>query len=211
MNWGMIFTPEGLPITVQAYPGNTKDETTVCKMRECLETVFGLHGGIYVGDRGMRTKDNLKELVQHGFHYVLAEKNSTKVAQQALMLAQKVAPVKVSNSSVARELVTTDGVRHVVLLNEKRRQMELDVLIGRQEGGKAILAKWRKLAGKMHRNEVLKGAQSELRKEELEDLFDLGFDENTFQGLTSERMDKVRSTQVWTGWWVLGIDTELSV
>jgi transposase len=85
VNWGMIVTPEGLPITVQVYPGNTKDETTVTGMRERLEKVFGLHGGVYVGDRGMRTKDNLSE------------------------------------SNVAREVVTANGVRHVVLLNERRR------------------------------------------------------------------------------------------
>jgi hypothetical protein len=211
VNWGMIVTPEGLPITVQAYPGNTKDETTVPKMRERLEKVFGLHGGIYVGDRGMRTKDNLKELVHHGFHYVLAEKNSTKIAQEALTLAQKVTPVKVSETNVAREVITADGMRHVALLNEKRRQMELDVLKERQGEGKAILAKWRKHAGKMHHHEILKGAQSELRKAGLQDLFELGFDEDTFQGLTSDWKDKVSRTQEWAGWWVLATDTELSV
>ena len=207
----MVVTPEGLPITVQAYPGNTKDETTVPKMRERLERVFGLHGGIYVGDRGMRTKDNLKELVRHGFHYVLAEKNSTKIAQEALTFAQKVAPVKVSETNVAREVITADGMRHVVLLNEKRRHIELDVLKERQEEGKAILAKWRKHAGKMHHHDILKEAQSELRKAGLQDFFDLGFDEETFQGLTSEWKDKVRRTQEWAGWWVLATDTDLSV
>jgi transposase len=211
VNWGMIVTPEGLPITVQVYPGNTKDETTVTGMRERLEKVFGLHGGIYVGDRGMRTKDNLKDLVKHGFHYVLAEKNSTKVAQEVLTLAQQVKPVKVSESNVAREVVTADGVRHVVLLNERRRQSELEVLKERQEEGKVILTRWRRHAGKMHHHEILKGAQSELRKAGLQALFDLGFDEDSFQGLTSEWKDKVRRTQEWAGWWVLATDTELSV
>ena len=211
VNWGMIVTPQGLPITVQAYPGNTKDETTVPKMRERLEKVFGLHGGIYVGDRGMRTKDNLKDLVRHGFHYVLAEKNSTKIAQEALTLAQKVKAVPVSEKNTAREVVTSEGVRHVVLLNEERRKEELEVLARRQEEGKVILAKWRKHAGKMHHHEILKGAQAELRKAGLQDLFDLGFDEDSFQGLTSEWKEKVHRTQEWAGWWVLATDTDLSV
>lgn len=211
VNWGMIVTPEGLPITLQVYSGNTKDETTVSGMRERLEKVFGLHGGIYVGDRGMRTKDNLKDLVKHRFHYVLAEKNSTKVAQEALTLSQKVTAVKVSESNVAREVVTADGVRHVVLLNVNRRKEELETLQLRQQEGKAILAKWRKQAGKMHHHEVLKGAQAELRKAGLQDLFDLGFDEDSFQGLTSEWKEKVHRITEWAGWWVLATDTDLSV
>ena len=211
VNWGMIVTPEGLPITLQVYSGNTKDETTVSGMRERLEKVFGLHGGIYVGDRGMRTKDNLKDLVKHRFHYVLAEKNSTKVAQEALTLSQKVTAVKVSESNVAREVVTADGVRHVVLLNANRRKEELETLQLRQQEGKAILAKWRKQAGKMHHHEVLKGAQAELRKAGLQDLFDLGFDEDSFQGLTSEWKEKVHRITEWAGWWVLATDTDLSV
>ena len=159
----------------------------------------------------MRTKANLKDLVQHGFHYVLAEKNSTKIAQEALTLAQKVKAIPVSEKNTAREVVTSEGVRHVVLLNAERRQEELEILALRQEEGKAILAKWRKHAGKVHHHEILKGAQAELRKAGLQDLFDLGFDEDSFQGLTSEWKEKVHRTQEWAGWWVLATDTDLSV
>ncbi len=211
VNWGMVVTPEGFPVTSQVYSGNTKDETTVRGMRERLQKVFDLEGGVYVGDRGMRTKDIVKDLVGHGFHYVLAEKNSTKMAQEALTLAARVKAVKVSDTNVAREVVTPDGGRHVVLLNEKRRKEELVTLRHRQEEGKRILARWRKQAGKMHHHEILKGAQSELRKVGLQDLFDLGFDEDSFQGLTSEWKEKVARTQQWAGWWVLSTDTELPV
>ena len=211
VNWGMVVTPEGFPVTSQVYPGNTKDETTVQSMRERLQKVFGLEGGVYVGDRGMRTKDIVKDLVGHGFHYVLAERNSTKLAQEALKLAQKVKAVKVSDSNVAREVVTSDGGRHVVLLNEKRRAEELAILQRRQEEGRQIIARWRKHAGKMHHHEILKGAQSELRKAGLQDLFDLGFDEDSFQGLTSEWKERVERTRQWAGWWVLSTDTELPI
>lgn len=211
VNWGMVITPEGLPITVQVYPGNTKDETTVPGVRERLEKVFGLHGGIYIGDRGMRTKDNLEDLVKQGFHYVLAEKNSTKVAQEALTLARKVKPAKVSDSNVAREVITSDGARHVVLLNEKRKREELEILEHRQEEGKAILERWRRRVGRMHHHEILKGAQSDLRKAGLQDLFELGYDEDTFQGLTSEWKGRVERTKEWAGWWVLATDTDMPI
>ncbi len=211
VNWGMVVTPEGFPVTSQVYPGNTKDETTVRGMRERLQKVFGLEGGVYVGDRGMRTKDIVADLVGHGFHYVLAEKNSTKIAQEALTLAPKVKAAKVSDTNVAREVVTSDGGRHVVLLNEKRRAEELVILQRRQEEGRRIISRWRKHAGKMHHHEILKGAQSDLRKLGLQDLFDLGYDEDSFQGLTSEWKERVERTRQWAGWWVLSTDTELPI
>ena len=211
VNWGMVVTPDGFPITAQVYAGNTKDETTVRGMRERLQGVFGIKGGLYVGDRGMRTADIVADLVRHGFHYILAERNSSKAAQEALGMARKVRSVPVSDTNVAREVVTSDGVRHVVLLNERRRREELEVLEHRQEQGKSILANWRRRVGKSHHHEVLKGAQAELRSAGLQDLFELGFDEDTIQGLTSEWKIGVERTKNWAGWWVLATDTDRSV
>ncbi len=79
----------------------------------------------------------------------------------------------------------------------------------RQAQGRAILARWRNRVGKVHHHEILKGAQAELRSAGLDDLFDLGFDEDTLQGLTSEWKLRVERTKKWAGWWVLSTDTKL--
>jgi transposase len=211
VNWGMVVTTEGLPITVQAYPGNRTDEATVPGMRERLARLFGVKGGLYVGDRGMRTTDIVADLVTHGFHYVLAEKNSSKVAQEALTRARQRPAVRVSDTNVGREVVTEEGVRHIVLLNEVRRKEELETLAHRQAEGQAILARWRKRVGKIHPHEILKGAQAELRSAGLQDLFDLGFEEDSIQGLTFEWKVGVERTKAWAGWWVLATDTDLPI
>jgi transposase len=211
VNWGMVVTPEGFPITAQVYSGNTKDDSTVTGMRERLQSVFGLEGGLYVGDRGMRTADIVSDLVSHGFHYILAERNSSQAAQEALAQAQGVRATRVNSSNVAREIVTADGGRHIVLLNEHRRKEQLEILEHRQQQGKAILSRWRKRVGKLHHHDVLQGAQAELRSAGLQDLFELGFDEDTIQGLTSEWKIKVHRTTAWAGWWVLSTDTDLPI
>ena len=63
----------------------------------------------------------------------------------------------------------------------------------------------------MHHHAILKGAQSDLRKVGLQNLFDLGFDEDSVQGLTSEWKESVERTRQWAGWWVLSTDTELPI
>jgi hypothetical protein len=45
--------------------------------------------------------------------------------------------------------------------------------------------------------------------QELEPRFELGFDEESIQGLTSEWKARVERTKAWAGWWVLSTDTEL--
>ncbi|EQD50877.1 transposase IS4 family protein, partial [mine drainage metagenome] len=73
VNWSLVLTPKGYPVTLEVYPGNTKDETTVAGTLERLQRVFHLTEGIFVGDRGMLTETNLKLLHGAGFHYVVAE------------------------------------------------------------------------------------------------------------------------------------------
>ncbi|MGI0052663.1 MAG: hypothetical protein ACREC5_01250 [Thermoplasmata archaeon] len=50
VNWSLVVTPKGYTVTLEAYPGNTKDETTVAGTVERLRRVFGLKEGIFVGD-----------------------------------------------------------------------------------------------------------------------------------------------------------------
>ena len=73
VNWSLVLTPKGYPVTLEVYSGNTKDESTVAGTVERLQRVFGLTEGTFVGDRGMLTGMNLKRLHAAGFHYVVAE------------------------------------------------------------------------------------------------------------------------------------------
>lgn len=209
VNWGMVMTTEGFPVTLEVYPGNTKDETTVHTMRLRLERTFGLKGGIYVGDRGMHTDDNVKELVAHGFKTILAEKLSENKPMEMAQKARLLAPVAVSESLVAREVAGEDGRRWIVLLNEKRREIELETLERKRGEGEAILKAWRKRAGNEDHHEVLKGCQQELAKAGVLNLFEIAFDEDTFQGLTAEMKVRWHRLKEWAGWWVLSTDSDL--
>ena len=209
VNWGMVVTPEGFPITCQVYPGNTTDVTTVVGMRTRLQSLFGLEGGIYVGDRGMRSSDNVKDLVAHHFHTILAEKISEKAPMAILEKAVRQDPVAPTEKLVIREVAGEDARRWIVLLNEKHRASELETLETRRAEGEAILRNWRNRVGDTSHHEILKGCQQELSQAGLLSLFDIGFDEYTFQGLTSEMKAAYERKKKWAGWWVLSTDTEL--
>ena len=59
---GLICTSQGCPIGVEVFPGNTKDETTVVDKITEIQQSYKVKDIIFVGDRGMVTKANLKKV-----------------------------------------------------------------------------------------------------------------------------------------------------
>jgi hypothetical protein len=62
--YGVLTDAQGRPISVEVYPGNTGDPTTVPDQVEKLRGRFGLKRVILVGDRGMLTQAQINKLRQ---------------------------------------------------------------------------------------------------------------------------------------------------
>ena len=206
VKWGVVATEEGLPITVAVFPGNTKDDQTPRAMRDRLKRVFGIAGGTYIGDRGMKSDLETRDLEAHGFGWILAVRNDQN---EEVLLAAKEAPVMaVSERNEARE-VTTDKGRFVVLMNEERRKEELATLERKLAEGRAILEGQRRRVGKADHHAILKACQEELTKAHLTNLFDVRWDEETVATLLARMKETVAFRRRWAGWWLLKTDTEL--
>lgn len=204
----MVVTPEGLPITIQVYPGDTTDNTTVVGMVERLTPFFGLKEGIYVGDRGMKSTEVLEDLHTHGFHYVLAEVNRN--VEETIFQAQKRSLAPVGPHNAACEVVDPEGRGFIVLLNAERRKTELETLDHRIAQGQAILDQLGRSWAKRprHHHTLLRQAQAALAAKGLSDLFDIGWDETTLRGLTAKLKEGRRRQRRLAGWWVLTTDTD---
>jgi len=63
--YGLMTNAEGCPVALQVYPGNTGDPTTVPDQVGKLKEGFGLEKVILVGDRGMLTEAQLKNVREH--------------------------------------------------------------------------------------------------------------------------------------------------
>src|SRR5512136_1835395 len=60
--YGLMTDREGRPVTVEAYPGDTGDPSTVLEQAERLRERFGLRRLVLVGDRGMLTQTQIEKL-----------------------------------------------------------------------------------------------------------------------------------------------------
>lgn len=76
INWGLICSPEGRPVSVQVHPGNTEDSTTVPGVLEQISERFGIGRVILVGDRAMITDAHANTLKQLGAGFVSALKTA---------------------------------------------------------------------------------------------------------------------------------------
>jgi transposase len=239
VNWSLVLTPKGYPVTLEVYPGNTKDETTVAGTVERLERVFGLKEGTFVGDRGMLTETNLKLLHAAGFHYVVAETlwNEKEVLAEAAKKARApLIPMRVpgkgrqSRLEVGAfpksgpgsleeswcEVVGRDGRRHIVIFSEAKRQDELESFEERLAAGR-VIEKWARGGIKRgewteaNHHELVKSVTKQLVKEGADLLYEVEWNQDTVGGLNLlVNRERKRWEEAKAGWWMLTTDTELS-
>jgi hypothetical protein len=76
VNWGLICSPEGRPLSVQVHPGNTADPTTVPGVLDTIKERFGIERVILVGDRAMITDAHAATLKRLGAGFVSALKTA---------------------------------------------------------------------------------------------------------------------------------------
>jgi transposase len=63
--YGVMTNSRGCPVSVQVYPGNTGDPTTVSDQVDKLRERFGLSRVVLIADRGMLTQARIDELKNH--------------------------------------------------------------------------------------------------------------------------------------------------
>ena len=76
INWGLICSPEGRPVSVQVHPGNTADPTTVTDVLDTVRERFGIERVILVSDRAMITDAHAQTLKELGAGFVSALKTA---------------------------------------------------------------------------------------------------------------------------------------
>ena len=76
VNWGLVCSPDGRPVSVQVHPGNTADPSTVPDAIDTIKERFGIERVILVGDRAMITDAHAKTLQELGAGFVSALKTA---------------------------------------------------------------------------------------------------------------------------------------
>ena len=140
INWGMVITEEGIPITLEVYPGNTADKTTVLDTCRRLRDLFHIYDGIFVGDRGMMTGENVLGIQEMGYHHIITE--TVKNVQEIVSEAMSKTPTSLGDEILigeVRKVVDGRSERWVVMKNPKMaEQVRRDKATGIEKGYEII-------------------------------------------------------------------------
>jgi len=76
---GLVLDREGFPKAHEIFDGNIQDRSSVKTMLEVLEKRTGKKlGATVIVDRGMAYQENLKEIRDHGLHYIVAARQAER-------------------------------------------------------------------------------------------------------------------------------------
>lgn len=155
INISMGVDKDCIPITHDVYPGSVKDVTTVQDFAEKLKTEFGLESPIMVIDRGMISEENLDQLLELGYDYIVARKLGPLESKIVYSIPDtKYVRAMLSNYSEDRELwlgeTRVDGKRWIICWNKNKAEDDKafrETMIAKTIQG---LGKVKKGCGKRH-------------------------------------------------------------
>jgi transposase len=76
---GLVLDRDGFPKAHEVFDGNKQDRTTTKDMLDTLEKRVGTKpGSTVIVDRGMAYRENLKEIGEHGYHYIVAGRQTER-------------------------------------------------------------------------------------------------------------------------------------
>jgi len=116
---GLLTGPEGTPVAVRVFEGNTPDTQTVAEQVGILADSFGVESVTLVGDRGMLKQTEIDLLNEERFHYITA---ITK-PQIKKLLREGVFQMELFEEKLCE--VECDGVRYILRRNPERAK-EMD-------------------------------------------------------------------------------------
>ena len=141
--YGLLCAPDGCPVAIEVYAGNTTDSTTVSDQIERTRKQFGLSRIVLVGDRGMITSKAIREDYSHreGFDWITALRSSSL---KKLLRQETIQPSLFDERDLAE--VTSDdypGERLIVcrnpLLADERTRKREELLLAAEKKLEAIV------------------------------------------------------------------------
>ncbi|MGQ9860311.1 MAG: IS1634 family transposase [Thermodesulfobacteriota bacterium] len=131
---GAVLDQQGNPVCCEMWPGNATDLKSLPPVVDRLRKRFGIAQVCIVADRGMISRETLRELdsPERGWKYILGARmrNQKEVREQVLSVAGRYrlvhpkSPIKKDPSPLKVKDVVIDGRRYVVCINEDHAQKD---------------------------------------------------------------------------------------
>ena len=208
INFGLLCSCAGCPVSVKVFPGSTGDPATVAGQLQTLRERFGLQRIILVGDRGMLTNARIEALRQeepHSYGWITALR-----AEQIRKLADSgVLQLELFDQRDLAEITSEElfpGERLVVCRNpalaEERRRKRQELLAATEEKLQTIAAACRRRRAPYHgKDKIARRVERECAKYKMLKHFELHITETSLE--FSRRQEAIAREQALDGIYVV--------
>jgi len=154
---GLVLDRDGFPKAHEVFEGNRTDRTTVGEMLDALEGRVGrTRGATVVVDRGMAFEDNLRQIQERGYHYLVASRPGERTDhlddveeaagwQEIVRQPSPTNPGQPKTRVVVKRKVVGDEV-HILCKSDGREAKDRAI---REQHEQRFLADLRKLQGRV--------------------------------------------------------------
>ena len=205
---GLLCTPDGDPVAIRVFSGNTCDKSTVAEQIRTVAQTFGIQGITLVGDKGMIKTPQAQELTDAGFHYI----TSLSKPEIRTLLKSEVLQMDFFDTELYEVENPNNGVRYVLRRNPVR-QAEMaknrEARVARIE--RYVAEKNAYLAGSAKRDEAvaLKFLQKKIGHYKLNDVLEVVSQNRVFALSINE--DVLKGTALLDGCYVIKTDVKKEV
>jgi len=121
---GVLMSKEGIPLGHEVFSGNTNDVNCFAKIIDQIKNKYNLSNIALVGDRGMISKKNIKDLTDKGLSYILGYRMRTISQEERSRVLNQANLRKLKNLELKFKEVNYRGERLIVCYNEKRAEKD---------------------------------------------------------------------------------------
>lgn len=120
---GLLLSGDGLPIAHELFAGNTYDGSTVPGVLDRLKERFGLRWLIFVGDRGMASRRNLRAMEDAGYDWIVGVRLRSRPAVAEVVFEDPRPFALVAENLEVKEVVVEE-TRYVVCRNPEQARRD---------------------------------------------------------------------------------------
>lgn len=198
---GLCLNEKGFPVYFKLFSGNKKDSSTVGELMDEVRGRFGIRRAVVVGDRGMITTDNLEDIEDIEWGYIMALKHTEA---REIISKEKVRPQLFDKKLPFEILNHEKGKRYILCGSPYRKEYDLEVLNRLIERGKKALQSVKKMVetGYIKKKEkVIRRAQKKLTESKAERYFDFRYARNNFKII--QKTEEIERAKALCGYYIL--------
>ncbi|MFH1777547.1 MAG: IS1634 family transposase [Candidatus Omnitrophota bacterium] len=123
-----IVMASGWPVAHHVFSGNSSEKKTVPIIIEDLKKRFKIEKIIFVGDSGMTSSENIKEIERQKYKYIIAQKRRRNKEVEKVLADISDKWLICEKGTKVKEVNINEGTRHFVVYSEGRQSYEHSIV-----------------------------------------------------------------------------------